>query len=622
MTSKRFTYSWTSEDYIQYRLYIIPSDADYSSGSTDQVLPSDFLLEEGKIETSIGELPAGMQSQVLSIAVNIASLQGTSELNNLREQLLKGTTTKLTPKNSDGSEYLDVSDLGNHSALTTEQKEFEVFNTFVLLYNDGFGFTPNVWKVAFLGCQKYAAENELEVTDLENVLKFTIEAHDITRCIGEMITPEVWKIALRSRDQQINLTASTQRSETEEYREVLIGTEYYYQQQYERQLNAVDWLTNRFFFHVSTFDRLGLKISQMYSAYLRAITRKNSASFSFPQLYEKTIAFKDQDGSQFIGQEYLCYIAEIWEVANSTVSLVSGAHADSNMFGQFTNFHEVLKSLCENSLELFIPSIAWTNGNPDTYAITYQSSNPFGITDANTIEMNQENTFSSYKMKMFSESLRYATLSVTSIGGDRDTTEYRFGDKGTSGDNSKEMKIMFHNLPVLQDRKYIERYYGVWDNQNLSWIRKSVSPGYIIYFKDDTPHLPRKVYTQCYIYFDADAGVLSSYTLQYPIIPYLKPDGEMFMIREQQDSGLPTTIAYAMVQAFGDKKQAESTMTSRFINVKQNDIGKRCKINIADFNPLLEKIYNANIVKGVFMESSHDILKGTTDLTIRIDAEQ
>lgn len=619
MTNKRFITSWTSQDAIQYRLYIIPSDADYSSGSVDQTLPNDFLLQDMKIDTSIGELPAGLLSQVMTFSVNIATLQGTAELNNLREQLLKGTTTKLTPKNSDGSEYLVPSDLGYHSALTTEQKEFDVFNTFVLLYNDGFGFTPNVWKVGFIGCQKYAAENELEVTSLENVIKLSIEAHDITRCIGEMITPEVWKIGLRVRDQLINLTPTLQKSEKEEYREVLIGKEYYYQRDYDRPLNAVDTLDGRFWMYISTFDRLGTKISELLSAYFRTIMRNYTCSVTFPQLYEKSIAFKNEDGSQYIGQDYLCYIAEIWE-SSGGIRLVSGAHADSQMFGQFTNFYEVLKNLCENSLELFTYSISWTDGDPDTHTITYTSSNPFGSTSVSTKELNQDNTYSSYKMKMFSESLRYATLSVSSIGGDQDTSEYRFGDKGTSGDNSKEMKIMFHNLPIIRDRKYVERYYGVWDNENLSWIRKSVNPGYIVYFEDATQHLPRKVYTQCYIFFDADQPI-QFYTLQYPLAPSLKPDGEEFMIREQQWSGLPTTIAYSMVQAFGDKKQAESSMTTRFIDIKWSDIGKRCKVNLYDYNPLLEKIYNANIVKGVFMESSQDVYQGTVDLTIRIDAE-
>jgi hypothetical protein len=574
-----------------------------------------------KLDTSIGELPAGIQSQVMTFSVNIASLEGTQALDNLREQLLKGTTTKLTPKNSNGTEYLNVSQLGYHTELTNEQKEFEVFNTFILLYNDGFGFTPNVWKVGFIGCQKYAAENELEVTSLQNVVKFSIEAHDITRCIGEMITPEIWKIALRARNEMINLTSTLQKSETEEYREILIGKDYYYQSNYDRPLNAVDWLNGRFWMYVSTFDRLGTKISEMMSAYFRAIMRNNSCSFTFPQLYEKSIAFKDEEGSEFLSENYLCYIAEIWEASNGNINLVSGAHADSKMFAQFTNFYEVLKNLCENSLELFIPSITWADGDPDTHSITYQSSYPFGSSSVSSIELNRDNTYSSFKMKMFSESLRYATISVTSISGDQDTTEYRFGDKGTSGDNSKEMKIMFHNLPILQDRKFVERYYGIWDNENESWVRKSTSPGYILYFEDQTPHLPRKVYTQCFIFFDGDASLLAYYTLQYPIVPYYKPDGVLFMIREQQNSGLPSTIAYSMVQAFGDKKQAEANLTSRFVDVKWNEVGKRCKINLNDYNSLLEKIYNSNIVKGVLMESSQDVYQGTVDLTIRIDAE-
>lgn len=621
MTSKRFTTTWTSEDYVQYRLYIIPSDADYSSGSTDQVLPDDFLLRDMKLETSIGELPAGLQSQVLKFSVNLASCQGTAELNNLREQLLKGTTTQLTPKNADGSEYLVNENFGYHEAPTLEQRQFDVFNTFILLYNDGFGFTPNDWKVAFIGCQKYASENELELTSLQNVIKFSIEAHDITRCIGETIDQNIWKVALRAKDEMINLSSTLTKSETEEYRHYLLGKDYYFDRDYDNPKNVVDVLDGRFWSYVSTFDRLGQKMTTMLSAYFRTILRKNTATFSIPQLFEKTILFKKEDGTTYLDENYLCYVAEIWEsVKGSPVRLVSGAHVDQKMFGQFTNFYELLKMLVENSLEIFVPTYTWSNGSPDQYTLTLTSSFPLAATSGSTVEFNQDNTYSSFKMKILSESLRYASLSVTSVTGDSDTTEFIWGEKGTSNDNSKEMKLMFHNLTVLTDRKTDERIYAVWDNQNMSKVRRSVNSGTILYFDDSTPHLPRKVHPEVSIIFDADA-VMNFFTRAVPILPTETPDAELLLLYEQQFSGLPTTIAYALVQLFGNRKQAETTLTSRFINIKSSDIGKRCKVNLNNYNSLLEKIYNANIVKGMLMEASHDVWQGTNEITIRIDAE-
>jgi hypothetical protein len=381
-------------------------------------------------------------------------------------------------------------------------------------------------------------------------------------------------------------------------------------------------VNGRFWFYVSTFDRLATKISQMFSAYFRAIVRNNSSVYTFPQIFDKTIAFR-KDFSTYIGQDYLCYIAEIWEsVAGTGIRLVSGAHYDSKMFGAYTNFYEVLKSLCESCLEIYVPQLTLTSGNPDIYSIVFQSSYPLAETNVSTIEMNQDNTFSSYKMKMLSESLRYASLSVTSITGDADTTEYVWGDKGTSSDNSKEMKIMFHNLPILTDRKTVERYYGVWDNQDLSWIRRTINSGIILYFEDSTPHLPRKVYTACNISFDADTPYFTNdYTKEIPILPTNTPDAELLMILEQQFSGLPTTIAYAMVELFGSRKQATGELTMRFVDLKSSDVGKRCKVNLTNYNSLLQKIYNANIVKAMIMETTHDIYQGTTDVSIRIDAE-
>ncbi len=181
LTNQRFVTTWTSEDSIQWRMYIIPSSVNYvSSGvSSNVTLPSEFLLRDMSLDTELGSIPAGLVSQVLKINVNIAALQGTQALNDLRVDLLQGTTTKKRPLNSDGTPWIDA-------FTTTEQTEFDAFNTFVIQYNDGTGF-----KTAFIGCQKYSAENEIEITALDNVITFTIEIYDIQRCIGEAITASV-----------------------------------------------------------------------------------------------------------------------------------------------------------------------------------------------------------------------------------------------------------------------------------------------------------------------------------------------------------------------------------------------------------------------------------------------
>jgi hypothetical protein len=619
MTTKRFYTTWQAEDSIDYRLYIIPSDADYSSGSQDYLLPNDFLLQDMTLDSSIGELPAGLKMDTLNLSVNIASLQGNAELNNLREQLLKGTTTKIVPRNSDGSAYLETITDSYHIAPALSEREFNVFNTFVLMYNDSFGFNPNDWKVLFIGCQKYSAENELEITPLQNLVTFSLELFDITRCIGEVITPIIWKAALRCDSTMITLANGFSKSEKEEYRVYKIGEGY---RKEGETFNLADTLEGRFWSYVSTFKRLSEKISVMYSAYMRAILRNNSCSFVAPKFYENTIEFLD-NSANVLNSDYLCYVAEIWESTNERgIQLLSGAHSDPAMFGQYNNFHEVLKNLIEGNCEVCKYTYSDTAGNPDIYTCTLSSYYPYGATSVSTKELNQDNTYGNLKVKLLSETLKNATVSVPSINGDADTTEYKFSEQGTSGDNSKDIKVLFHNLPILTNRNRVERVDAIWDNQNRSLVRGSVNSGYILYFNSEVPHVPILVNTICRFYFDAD-NLVNYYSLPTPIPSPLATtiDYALEIIQRQQNSGLPTTFCFAMVRGLGDKKQAEAELTTTQVNINSFVVGERVKVNLNNYNSLLQSIYNTSIVKGVLLEHSLDIYRGTADIKIRIDAE-
>jgi hypothetical protein len=622
--NKRFYTEWTSEDNIVYRLYVIPSNADYSSGAQDFLLPDDFVLRDMKLDSSLGDLPTGLRSDVLEMSVNIAALQGSADLNNLREQLLKGTTTQLVPLNSDGSQYLATISNSYHKAPTQAERQFNVFNAFILLYNDSYGFAPNDWKPLFIGCQKYSAENELEITPLQNSVPFKMELHDLTRCVGEMITPTIWKAALRCEDTQIEIASGIFRSEKEEYRFFQTGENY---KVGNETVNLADVLDGRFWSYVSTFKRLSSKIGTMYSAYMRAILRNNSCQFIAPTFYGDSVRFLDNAMSD-IDADFLCYVAEVWEnVSGAGLQLLSGAHADNQMFAQYGNFHEVLKSLVEGSCEICRFSYTRTAGTPDVYTCTLTSQFPYGSTNINTKVFNQDNTYSGLKIKLFSETLKSAKISVSSINGDADTTEYKYEEQGTSGDNSKDLKIMFHNLPLLTNRNKKERVNAIWGNQNMSMVRSSVNSGSIFYFESDEPHLPKLVNVICKIIFDADSIVPPSYGTYYwlpfpvpaPIVGMI--DYSLEIILDQQNSGLPSTYCYAMVRGLGDRKQAEAELTTRLEHAKTNDVGARVKLNLQNYNPLLQEIYNTAIVKGVLLEHSLDIYAGTVDLKIRIDAE-
>jgi hypothetical protein len=96
---------------------------------------------------------------------------------------------------------------------------------------------------------------------------------------------------------------------------------------------------------------------------------------------------------------------------------------------------------------------------------------------------------------------------------------------------------------------------------------------------------------------------------------------EYQMILEQQQSGLPTTIAQSLVNFLGRSKQAEATLTSSFSFAKGTLVSKRCIIDLSDYNTLLESIYGTPQAYCVMTKHSHKIYEGMADITLRIDAE-
>jgi hypothetical protein len=596
LSNQRFVTTWTSEDSIQWRMYIIPSSVDYITPalSSNVTLPSEFLLRDMSLDTELGSIPAGLVSQVLKINVNIAALQGSDALNDLRADLLRGTTAKRVPLNADGSEYLA-------SDLTESQREFDAFNTFVLQYNDGSG-----WKVAFIGCQKYSAENELEITSLDNVITYTIEIYDIFRCIGEIINQDVWVKALKCTSDSIVWGPLLTQAENTEINNLYIGYPYINTDRTDASITLKDYVVNDGYMHISTFERMKTKISTMYSAYMRAITQKLTASFVADSFFSKSCQFKNNQSSVVqVSYTSLAYIAEIWINADESLTLAGGAYVDKGLFAQFTNFYEVYKSLVECSIETLRPTYTFTSGTPDAYTVTMVADNPYPYDYQMTF--NEDNTYSNVKIKLFSEALNQVNVAVSTITGDRDTTDYGYGKQGTSGDNSKDLKIMFHNLPLITYRNSYKDEGG-----QIIWARNTVNAGTLLYY-DITGFT--KVNTNLSIFFGGE-----DYGNTYPTSPFLK-NPEYQLILEQQYSGLPTTMAQAMVNFLGRSKQAEASLTTNFTTAKFSHVSKRCIIDLSDYNTLLESIYGTPQAYCVMTKHSHKIYEGMADITLRIDAE-
>jgi hypothetical protein len=621
MSTKRYVTTWTSEDSVDYRLYIIPSNANYASGSTDVTLPSDFLLRDMSLDTELGELPAGMQSQVLKLSFNIAALQGTADLNNLRIQLLKGTTTQKFPLTSTGTDLIGTADGWWDASNVVTDKNFDCFNTFVLQYNDGSGY-----KVIFIGCQKYSAENEIEVTTLQNIIRYDIEAYDIVRCIGESIKPSIWQYLLRCDDTLINFdSGSGQYKENEQHRGYILN--YYFTQ--GKFTRAVDSLENEFYYHASTFERLQTKISNMYSAYLRAITQNYLSSYVCNDFFTQTYTFFDSfDNTETplanSGLK-LSYIAEIWHnnSKTNTVDLVSGAHADVNMFAEYKTFYDVLRSLNENMLEIVRYDYTTVLGNPDRYTITASATNPYPATSGSSITFARANTYDSFKVKLLSETLQNAKVAIVPIKGESDTESYEYGE-GAEGSMSKDMKHMFHNYTLLTDRNEFGpgdlAESNQWYERGKSWFRRTINPGTLITLRypalnwyDGTAYI-LKVSSKTRLTFGAQT-VESSFTMQYLNNP------EMDILLEQRNAGSGTMAAKALVEFYGRKTQTDATLKTTFVTAKPTEVGKRCIVNFNDYNTLLTDIYSVSTAKGVMYMHSHDIYGGTVEISIRIDGE-
>jgi hypothetical protein len=596
LSNQRFVTTWTSEDSIQWRMYIIPSSVDYITPalSSNVTLPSEFLLRDMSLDTELGSIPAGLVSQVLKINVNIAALQGTTALNDLRVDLLQGTTTKKRPLNSDGTPWIDA-------FTTTEQTEFDAFNTFVLQYNDGSGF-----KTAFIGCQKYSAENELEITALDNVITYTIEIYDIQRCIGEAITPHIWSRLLMRDNTTVDYSASVALSENTQFNQLYSG---FMLDDPNTGYAMLDILPDGFSMYISTFARLKTKIGEMYSKYLRALTGKLTASFVCHDIFTYSVFLKDSSNN-FILPQYLCYVSEIYD---NQGQLVGGALGDSKMFAQFTNFYEAYKMLCDNALETVRPTYSFTSGNPDAYTITMVSSNPYPVLATPSITFDQDNTYSNFKIKMFSEVLNQVTTEVTSITGNSDTTSFPSGKQGTSGDNSKDLKIMFHNVPQLTSRSAnLASYADIPYSTFIKWQRNTINSGYLLYFESNSIIIVPKPIVN--VFFGGE-----DYAAPTDTSPYIDPSTQV--IWKQQNACLPQTISEAMVNFLGRKKQAEATLTTNFITAKFTDVGKRCTIDLVDYNTLLESIYGEETALAVMTKHSHKVYEGMADITLRIDAE-
>ena len=599
MPYNRYYTQFEDENAWQYTLYVLPSNANTGSGSTNVnslstfnlvELPDDFLMKSLSIETELGELPAGLVSQVMTLNVNLAALQGTNDLNDLRSALLRGTTQTGFPYNADGSA----------DTLLT----FYRFNTFILMVNDGSGDRP-----VFIGCQKFAAENELTLTKLDSVINFKIECFDVMRFISENIVGDFWANYFLA-----NGTTNTNVldygngysiARNTRYNEIVVGQAF-------NPIGglfdkAIDSTVDKYSFTVNTFANLKTLIDSMLTEYMRSITWNSSSTVSVPIPFAKAWTFYyprfELNSFNGIAIDKPAFVSEIYKDEDGITSLKGGALIDSTAFGKFQNFYEVFSALVENTLEIYRINLSYSSIT-GAFGISYTSDFIRPLTGSG-ITFNQSNVYSDIKMKLFQESVKSAQTSVSTLQGEKDTKTFQY-QEGVSSDNGKDVELIFHNLPSPTGRNMT-----VNDVQNGYYIRRksSINAGMIVW---NNSGLMMRPDTKCqFKYSNTDAISLD----------YSVPSGIgtiAVQIQEQQQAGIPYTIAYALVKSLGDSKQVDLEFKTRHSICGFEDVGANCTINLNDFNPLVTQIYNANTGTGVITKHKLDVYSGSVDISIRM----
>jgi len=392
------------------------------------------------------------------------------------------------------------------------------------------------------------------------------------------------------------------------YNDIFVGSAYYYSPDATVAYQANDTAIDKYTFVVNTFNNLKTLIDSMLTEYMRSITWNASSTVSIPIPFSKAWTFyaprltvNDSVGGVIARP---AFVSEIYKDENGITSLKGGALIDSTAFGKFQNFYEVFQSLVENTLEIYRINLSYSIVT-GAFGISYTSDFIRPLT-ASGITFNQSNVYSDIKMKLFQETVKSAQTSVSTLQGEKDTKVFPY-QEGTSSDNGKDVELIFHNLPSPTGRSIT----GSLSAEGRAIARKnSINAGMIVWNDAGTIKKPD---TQCQFKYSNTNAISLDYDK-------LEDDGNVNvqMILEQQQAGVPYTIAYALVKALGDSKQVDLEFKTRHSICGFEDVGTNCTINLNDLNPLVTQIYNANTGTGVITKHKLDVYSGSVDISVRM----
>lgn len=606
MPYTRYYRDWSDDLGTQYRLLIIPSNANLgenqnnlSSLTTYSLvqLPADCLMESSiKLSTELGEIPAGLVSQTLELNINLASLQGSVSLDNLRECLLRGTVQKGNPYKIDNIRI---------------GFEFDRFNTFILSANYGSGMIP-----IFIGCQKFSAENELTAGKLDNVLEYKIECFDALRTIAEQIPP-LWTtnyyFTAYESNQSIDYGNSYSEALKVPKRNMFAG--HYNFINTENNLEdwpAVDYAIQGYQFHTNTFQNFKLMIDAMLTQFMKSLTWNIQSTISVPvpfgrawTFYKMRYGYRGARGAAVTRPAFISEITKVSDAGDKCGYWVKGgAVYDTTALAKNENFYETFKAIVENTLENYRIVYSYASIT-DAHSISLQSDYIRPQTGSG-ISFTNANIYSDVKFKMFQETVRSAKTSVSTLNGEKDTKTFPY-QKGTSSDNGVDIELIFHNLPSASNRIKSSEF----DDADFAWGRAAINCGVIV--ENDNGAISR-IDTDCDFRYSATDVV----NLPVEYIDEKASGVATLMIKEQQTGGIPQTISEAIVTALGDEGQVECSFKTLGTLAQYQHVGMNCTININSINPLLTKIYNANTGTGVIQKHELDCKSGMTNIVVRM----
>ena len=626
--------TWTSDDSQMYKLEIIPShtanDArdTFTSGFVNTQLPNDFLLKDMTFEATLGDIPIGIATQTLKVTFNLgADGAGVADFAVFINKLLRGTDSKAAPVDS------------TNNIVGTSDFQFDCFNTVILSRSDNGGATYNP---IFIGCQKYSAENELKLTKLSPVINYSVEFYDIARCIGEIIKPITWFYYLRCKHELVSYGSKCTTSQYEDKQYTAIDIAYHFGQQpsnftYLLSYYNYNRFPQKFSYKIQTLRSFITKMDTMYTDHMCAILC-SSVNFYF-ETYNQTVLFTTLStptiaGSSLNQFDDVCIISEVNlqgfadpEFSYIYGDCVGGILKDVDGFGQYTNFHEVINNILENFLFKGTQTYAFSSGS---YQCEVRLETMISNVNSN-FTVQQSTVYDSIIFKMFNETLNTCKAVISNVKGDRDTTDWTFSKQTTSGDNSKDLKLLFHNLPLLTNSyDQINDVFNPPPPERIGIdaakrnVRNTINAGTLCYLSED--EIVRKVDTDCKVRYRPSTFLNKKLAIDR------NKTFEQQVIIEQQNNGMPLNICYAIVYAMSQNslKLLEFTTTSKpndnenLRGIEPMNFGYAVNISYANLNAILGSwdVPSPAISSiGTIINYSLNIYSGMTDVKVLAHGE-